>query len=197
MAQGWACETRPGSGRERQPGFRRMTGATPQGVEAEFRTALVGLMPALRGYGRALGGSVQAADELVQETVLRALSSERRMTTTEELRPWLFTILRHAWLSGLRAGRRFAPIEHGMEDQGGRGRAAEDNLALGELARAMQALPAPHREAAVLMGAQGMSAAEAARICGVPEGTMRARLSRARSALRRALEPRLRTLPGG
>ncbi|WP_206931091.1 RNA polymerase sigma factor [Roseococcus thiosulfatophilus] len=161
-------------------------------AEVAFRAALVALMPALRGYGRALSGSVAAADELVQETLLRALSSERRMTEVGELRAWVFTILRHAWLSGLRAGRRLTPLEEGMEGVAG----PADSLALDDLARAMRSLPAPQREAVVLMGAQGMSATEAAQICGVPEGTMRARLSRARSALRRALEPRLRTPPG-
>lgn len=162
-------------------------------AEQQFRAALVALMPALRGYGRALGGSVQAADELVQETLLRALSSERRMAVPEELRAWVFTILRHAWLSSLRAGRRFAPFEDGMEPTDGPGDGALDRLRLGELAHALGTLPATQREAVVLMGAQGLSAAEAARICAVPEGTMRARLSRARAALRRALEPRLRS----
>lgn len=162
-------------------------------AEARFRAALVALMPTLRGYGRALSGSVAGADELVQETLLRALSSERRMEATGELRAWLFTILRHAWLSGLRAGRRLTPLEEGMEGR----TAPRDGLALDELARAMQALPATQREAVVLMGAQGMAAAEAARICGVEEGTMRARLSRARAALRRALEARLGNPPGG
>lgn len=168
--------------------------ATGGEAEAAFRAALVALMPALRGYGRALGRSVQLADELVQETLLRALSSERRITAPDELRAWLFTILRHAWLSSLRAGRRLSPLDAMTEPA--RAGAAADSLALGELAQAMRALPATQREAVVLMGAQGMSANEAARICGVPEGTMRARLSRARSALRRALEGRRRTLPG-
>lgn len=165
--------------------------------EQEFRAALVGLMPALRGYGRALGGSVQAADELVQETLLRALSSERRMTSPDELRAWVFTILRNCWLSSLRAGKRLSPLADGMEPAAGPGNGAMDSLALGELARAMRDLPATQREAVVLMGAQGMSAAEAARICAVPEGTMRARLSRARAALRRTLEPKLRSPQGG
>jgi RNA polymerase sigma-70 factor, ECF subfamily len=170
-----------------------MTTIQGSGTEEEFRAALVALMPALRGYGRALGGSVQAADELVQETLLRALASERRITAPDELRAWAFTILRNAWLSALRAGRRLSPLDDGMELPGSTGQGPVDSLSLGDLAQAMRGLPATQREAVVLMGAQGMSAMEAARICNVPEGTMRARLSRARSALRRALEPRLQT----
>jgi len=164
--------------------------------EAAFRAGLVALMPALRGYGRALSGSIPGADELVQETLVRALGSERRPLAEAEMRAWLFTILRHAWLSGLRAGRRLSPLEEGMEAASD-GEVAMDHLELGELARALRALPPAQREAIVLMGAQGMSAAEAASICEVPEGTMRARLSRARSALRRTLEARLRTPRGG
>jgi RNA polymerase sigma-70 factor, ECF subfamily len=83
-------------------------------------------------------------------------------------------------------------MEEGMEPAGATGKGPVDSLALGDLAQAMRELPATQREAVVLMGAQGMSAMEAARICSVPEGTMRARLSRARAALRRRLEPRLR-----
>jgi DNA-directed RNA polymerase specialized sigma24 family protein len=99
------ARAKPGRTRMRPP-QEEPRGGEPGGEEA-FRAALVALMPALRGYGRALGGSVQAADELVQETLLRALSSERRMAAQDELRAWAFTILRHAWLSGLRASRHF------------------------------------------------------------------------------------------
>jgi len=162
--------------------------------EDGFRAALVRLMPALRGYGRALGGSVSTADELVQETLLRALANNRRPEQPGELRAWLFTILRNARLTSLRVGRRTEALEEGMEPAEA-GTGAHDHLALGELARAMLALPAPQREALVLMGAQGLPAAEAARICGVAEGTMRARLSRARHTLRRTLQPRLRSGP--
>ena len=162
--------------------------------DEDFRASLVRLMPALRGYGRALGGSVATADELVQETLVRALGNDRRPEQLGELRAWLFTILRNAWLTSLRAGRRIEPLEEGMEPAEA-GAGAQDHLALDDLARAMRNLPAPQREAVVLMGAQGLPAAEAARICGVAEGTMRARLSRARHTLRRTLQSRLRSGP--
>jgi RNA polymerase sigma-70 factor (ECF subfamily) len=162
--------------------------------EDAFRAALVRLMPALRGYGRALGGSIQAADELVQETLVRALANDRRPGQPGELRAWLFTILRNAWLTSLRAGRRTEALEEGMEAAEA-GTGAQDHIELDDLARAIRGLPADQREAVVLMGAQGLPAAEAARICGVAEGTMRARLSRARHALRRTLQPRLRSGP--
>jgi RNA polymerase sigma-70 factor (ECF subfamily) len=162
--------------------------------EAAFRRALVGLIPALRGYGRALGGSADAADDLVQQALLAALASPTRPETEAGLRPWMFVILRNAFLSGRRREgrasrhatelRALAPphADAGAEGQGG--------LAIAELNAAVARLPPALREAAVLMGAQGLSAAEAARICGVTEGSMRARLSRARGMLRATLGPR-------
>lgn len=160
-----------------------------EGGEASFRATLVGLIPALRAYGRALGRSRDAADDLVQETLLAALASPQRPDTVAECRAWLFTILRHAFVSRLRAerraGRHAAMLEPAATATAQPGGAS----ALRELGDAMTTLSPLLREALTLMGAQGLSATEAARICGVAEGTMRARLSRGRATLREALDP--------
>jgi RNA polymerase sigma-70 factor (ECF subfamily) len=156
--------------------------------EAAFRATLVGLIPALRSYGRALGRSRDAADDLVQETFLAALASPQRPGSLPECRAWLFTILRNAFLSRLRAegraGRHATLLSQQAADTG-----QDAGGDLRQLAGAMARLDPKQREALMLIGAQGLSAAEAARICGVAEGTMRARLSRGRAALRMLLDP--------
>lgn len=158
--------------------------------EVAFRETLVSLIPALRNYGRALGRSRDAADDLVQETFLAALASPQRPGSVPECRAWLFTILRNAFLSRLRADGRAG--RHATQTvQEATIPETEDpaDRDLRQLGGAMAQLDPKQREALMLMGAQGMSAADAAAICGVAEGTMRARLSRGRAALRKPLDP--------
>lgn len=152
-----------------------------------IRPELPRLLPALRAYGRALCRNAQQADDLVQEAILRALRAEGQFEPGTELRAWLFTILRNCWLGQIRkAGRErramdvLRPEESRAASQGAR-------LELTELARAMDALPVAQREALMLVGAEGMTTAQAAQVVGVPEGTIKARVSRARNALRAAL----------
>ena len=152
-----------------------------------FRAGLVSLIGPLRGYARALVGQAVAADDLVQEAMLRALRAHRQFVPGSELRAWLFTILRHTWLESQRRLGREQRATASMEPPAPAGASQGDGMALDRLAAALKALPALQREAVLLVGAQGMSGAEAARICGVAEGTLRARVSRARQALRRAL----------
>lgn len=154
---------------------------------AAFRAGLLATVPSLRGYARGLTRSVQGADDLVQETVMRALAAEAQWQPGTELRAWLFTILRHAWLGGLRRAAKerrtddaAAPPESHAESQSG-------HEALRRLDIAMSRLPPAQREALLLVAAQGMSMAEAAAICGVAEGSMKARVSRGRAALRTML----------
>ena len=149
-----------------------------------MRAAMPALLPSLRGYARALCRDAQAADDLVQDTILRALAAEIQWQPGTNLRAWLFTILRNAWLSGLRR-RRESELTEGhtlaaAAPQMGR-------MELADLAAAMAQLPAVQREALTLVGAQGFSVAEAAEICAVPEGTIKARMSRGRDKLRRLL----------
>lgn len=156
------------------------------GVEVQsLRSALPQWLPALRSYARALCRDRSAADDLVQETVLRALAAEAQWEDGTDLRAWLFTIQRNAWLGGLR--RR--GVEQRFLDQA----ASEatvvqpDHGAVRDLQAAMMLLPAVQREALTLVGGHGMSLAEAADVCGVAVGTIKARISRGRNALRALL----------
>lgn len=155
-----------------------------------LRAGLAGLIGPLRRYARSLCGEAATADDLVQETLLRALAASPNLTGGE-LRAWLFTALRNHWLDGLRRqGRerrdraRWPPTAASPATQG-------DRLALASLAAAIQTLPALQREALLLVGAEGLSIEEAARFCGVAAGTLSARVTRARSALRYLLGPQI------
>lgn len=146
-----------------------------------LRAELPGLIVPLRAHARALCRDASLADDLVQETLLSALRAETQFTAGTSARAWLFTILRHAWMATLRRRRREAGVESEAltqaPDQPGR-------MALMGLGDAMARLPPTQREALLLVAGQGMSLVEAAQICGVPVGTIKARVSRGRSALR-------------
>lgn len=148
-----------------------------------LRDHLPGLLGPLRAYARGLVRDAAQADDLVQDAVIRALAHEDQWREGEDPRAWLFTILRHGWLSGLRRGRR----QRAMEEELSGGEEARNLSATGrlELLAALRLLPPLEREALVL-GAQGFSMSEAAAICGVAEGTVKARMSRGRARLRAA-----------
>jgi RNA polymerase sigma-70 factor (ECF subfamily) len=150
-----------------------------------LRDALPHVLPALRSHARALCRDRGAADDLVQDTILLALAAESQWLPGTDLRAWLFTIQRHAWLGGLRRRKREAL--HAAEATPPPDSRQPDTLALRDLDAAMATLPAVQREALILVGGQGLDIAVAARICGVAPGTIKARLSRARSTLRRLL----------
>jgi RNA polymerase sigma-70 factor (ECF subfamily) len=148
------------------------------------RRRLIGLLPELRGYARFLARDRAEADDLVQDAVVRALAALPRLSDDAALRPWLFTILRNTFYEQARRrrtertvlSRQVTGSEAATPGQHG-------SLDLADLQRHLFRLPPRLREALVLVGAQGLSYEEAAAICGVPEGTMKARVSRARSRL--------------
>jgi len=157
-----------------------------------IRAALVHLLPDLRAYARFLHRDASRADDLVQETVLRALAAAAQFQPGTSPKAWLFTIQRNTFLQRTRAAKR--------EDLAMRRHAngAQENMAahgaeISDLQAMLWTLPPSLREALLLVGAQELSHEEAAAICGVPSGTMRARVSRARAQLARAYaheEPR-------
>jgi RNA polymerase sigma-70 factor (ECF subfamily) len=151
--------------------------------ESAFRGELIALLPELRAFARFLARDAAAADDLVQEAMLRALSAWRQFEPGTNLRAWLFTILRNLFRQSLRRRRPSAELP---EDRGAPP-GQDAHMAMGELDRALRELPPAQREAILLVGAQGFSYEEAARICDTATGTMKARVSRARAALARQL----------
>jgi RNA polymerase sigma-70 factor (ECF subfamily) len=149
---------------------------------------LVALLPELRAYARFLQRDRVRADDLVQETVLRALSALTQFQPETNMKAWAFTILRHVFLEQTRRARRenVAMTTH-AHTAGDRLQAHAAEIA--DLSRMLWQLTPTLREALVLVGAQELTHEEAAAVCGVPVGTMRARVSRARAKLAEIYKP--------
>ncbi|WP_428249040.1 sigma-70 family RNA polymerase sigma factor [Ferrovibrio sp.] len=161
--------------------------APPQGKqmdEAGFREQMLALLPNLTGFARGLAGQRAEADDLVQETLVKALSNTEQFRPGTNLRAWLFTILRNHFYSTKRQQR------HEVADSDGSIGAnqsvlpgQEDALLAKELAVALRRLPEPQREALLLVAVFGLSYEEAAGIGGCAIGTMKSRVNRARNRL--------------
>lgn len=167
-----------------------------QDKDTLLRGAIAQLLPELRAAARLLTASRSEADDLVQEAVLRMLRGldgfvvgpEHDGDVLAALRPWGVTILRNAFREGWRkAKRERTHLELHPAEEVGRSGGQEAVARMRDLTRGLAALPPALREALVLVGAQGLSHEEAARICNVPVGTMKARVSRARAQLAAAL----------
>ncbi|AMN45667.1 RNA polymerase sigma-70 factor, ECF subfamily [Steroidobacter denitrificans] len=150
----------------------------------KFLEDVTALLPALRAFGRSLCGDPSKADDLVQDTVLKAWSNREQFNLGSNLKAWLFTILRNCYYSELRH-RKFE-----IEDPDGFIAAQiavmpdhDAQLYLGDLSRAMQLLPVNQREALILVCATGLSYEEAADVCRVAVGTIKSRIARARDRL--------------
>lgn len=158
------------------------------------RRGLEPLIPALRRFARALARNAEAADDLVQDTLVRALRAEH-LFHGGDLRTWLFTILLNLDRNR-RRGLSRRPTLAVIEDVDPAGAPASDGTAR-DIARGLALLPFEQREVLLLVTLEGLSYREAADVQGVPIGTVMSRLSRARAALRAHLEgerPQLRSV---
>ncbi len=149
-----------------------------------FRRNIETMIPALRRYARALARDADVADDLVQDTLVRALRAER-LFVGGDLRSWLYTILTNLNRNRRRSLARrplFAPLNEGPADASGTEAEGRD------IVRALDGLPADQRSALLLVVLEGLSYREVADIQGVPVGTVMSRLARARGHVRAALE---------
>ncbi len=157
--------------------------------KSDLRTALLPLIADLRAYARFLTPQRAEADDLVQDALVRALAALAQFRAGSNMRAWLFVILRNAFYEQARRQRsERAALQRGLPAQDSGAPAQEAHSDLADLQAQLFALPPLLREALVLVGAQGMSYEEAAEICGVPVGTLKARVSRARRELARLLQ---------
>ncbi len=148
---------------------------------------IIAEIPRLRRYARALTGDASRADDLVQDTLERALS-RWLLWRPGNLRAWLFTIMHNIFVNQLRsAGHLDYRPDELLPDLPVRAE-QEDGLVLRDLDRALQQVPAEQREALLLVTLEELSYAEAAKVLGVPVGTIMSRLFRARERLRSALQ---------
>lgn len=157
-------------------------------MDAALRAALADLLPDLRAFARFLTGTRAEADDLVQEALARTLQTLNNIGGVADLRPWCFAILRNTFHEQLRIKRREQARLNQHHVQDAVPAAQEVSSDVRDLAQKLQTLPPLLREALILVGAQGLSYDEAARVCGVPAGTMKARVSRARQQLALALD---------
>ena len=153
-----------------------------------LKTSLMAELPSLRAFAISLTGSHDRADDLVQETVMKAWAAHASFTEGTSLRAWLFTIMRNTFFSQYRKSRREVqdvdgeaagrlvsiPTQHG-------------HLDLADFRTALEQLVPDQREALILIGASGFSYEEAAEICGCAVGTVKSRVNRARQRLMQLL----------
>ena len=152
----------------------------------EFHRLIEHEIPRLRRYARALTRDSNRADDLVQDTLLRGLDKAHLWQVGTDLRAWLFTIMHNQYVNDIRrATREEATVD--VDQVASTLVATSDPTAsrqLSELDRALGHLSRGQREVVLLVGLEGMSYDEAAKILRVPIGTIRSRLGRAREALR-------------
>lgn len=158
-------------------------------TEADPREELVTHLPALRAFAISLTRNAAAADDLLQDTIVKAWSNMDKFQPGTNLRAWLFTILRNTFYSGKRKTRREVSDSDGLyaarlaskPDHDGR-------LALRDFRAAFDQLPDEQREALILVGASGFAYEEAAEMCGVAVGTVKSRANRGRKRLAELLD---------
>jgi RNA polymerase sigma-70 factor, ECF subfamily len=156
---------------------------------ADIANSIEALIPRLRRYARALTRNEVAADDLVQDCLVRALAKQHLWQEGTDLRAWLFTILHNQYVNHVRQSVRQGELAHLSETHRSLSHAAaqDHSLELRDLDRALAQLPDEQRTIILMVGLEGMSYEAVAEVIGVPVGTVRSRLSRGREALRRLM----------
>lgn len=168
---------------------------------AAFRQQLLGAIPRLRRYARSLVYEVHLADDLVQTALERALAHWHQFDQRRDLSLWALSILHNAHLDHRRRDARTTTMDPAdlaaeMDAQARAHPGPHDPGLRIDLQAALRRLPPDHREILLLVGVEQLSYAEAAALLNIPIGTVMSRLSRARVALRAALDGGSQPLPG-
>lgn len=163
-------------------------GTQDTGAASKFRDDLLAALPSLRTFAMSLVANSTRADDLVQETLLKAWASQHRFIPGTNLMAWLFTILRNQFYTECRKRKREVEDAEGAE-------AAkiitlptqEHGIELQKVWAIVEKLPAAQREALLLVAGQGLTYEAAAELLGTQTGTMKSRVSRARAFLAESL----------
>jgi RNA polymerase sigma-70 factor, ECF subfamily len=153
-------------------------------VDPDVREALLAALPHLRAFAISLTSDLERADDLVQDSIVRALGALHQFERGTNLQAWMFTILRNQFHTNYRKRRREIEDADGLfaaklavaPDQ-------EGHVEYDDFRRALAQLSPDQREAILLIGAEGFTYEETAQICGTKVGTIKSRVNRARTRL--------------
>ena len=156
---------------------------------SSWRADVIALIPALRAFAWSLSHNSSDADDLVQDTLIKAWTNRDKFEPGTNLRAWLFTILRNTYYTAAVRRRREVRDETGKYAATlSTGPTQDWSLAIRALQAALAQLPDEHREALILVGAAGLTYEEAAEVCGCALGTIKSRVNRARARLLKLME---------
>lgn len=155
---------------------------------ADPRDELVQHLPAMRAFALSLTRNSAIADDMVQDTVVKAWINIDKFDVGSNMRAWLFTILRNTYYSSRRKSKREVADVDGIFTENLAEKPAHDgHMQMADFRKALAQLPVEQREALLLVGASGFSYEEAAEMCGVAVGTIKSRTNRARKQLAKML----------
>jgi len=153
-------------------------------LNPSLREAMLAAVPSLRAFAISLSGNIDRADDLVQETLLRAIANIDSFQPGTNMSAWMFTILRNLFRSEYRKRRRKVEDTDGSYAESLKSHPEQNSrLEFQEFRAALAKLPPDQREALILVGASGFSYEEAAAICECAVGTIKSRVNRARTRL--------------
>lgn len=157
--------------------------------DSEFHAQLTAVTAHLRAFARTLSGNRDHADDLAQETLLKAWSARASYRAGTNFKAWIFTILRNQFYSEMRRARFTGEYDEEMAERtlctkGGQ----ESCLELADVVRALHGMPASYRDALILTAVGDFSYQEISEICGIALGTVKSRICRARAMLNVAID---------
>lgn len=148
------------------------------------REEMMDHLKALRGFALSLSRNRSTADDLMQDTILKAWSNIDKFQPGTNMRAWLFTILRNTFYTRTRkASREVADVDNVFSDQLSVKPEHDGRLQMRDFKTAFAQLSEEQREVLILVGANGFSYEEAAEMCGVKVGTIKSRVNRGRERL--------------
>ena len=163
--------------------------ATARTEPPNFKRELLATLPSLRAFAVSLSGRHDKADDLVQDTVMKAWAKQESFELGTNIKAWLFTILRNEFYSQMRKrGREVQDTDGAFTERMAVHPSQYGIVDLNDFRKALDKLPDDQREAVILIGASGFSYEEAAEICHCAIGTMKSRVSRARTKLQELLQ---------
>jgi RNA polymerase sigma-70 factor (ECF subfamily) len=157
--------------------------------QTTFKRELLAVLPSLRAFAISLIGRHDQADDLVQDTIMKAWAKQEQFEMGTNMKAWLFTILRNELYSKMRKrGREVQDSDGVFTENLAQHPSQYGSLDMQDFKKALEKLPEEQREAIILVGASGFSYEEAAEICGCALGTIKSRVNRARQRLQELLQ---------